>query len=318
MKMKKIVLFTFLICMAALMLFSCNKKDGKITVTDETEPELETSERSEPSVGLSYQSNGDGTCSVTGMGTCGDTAVVIPEKSPAGDTVTAIADSAFSGVSAMKSVSIPDTVTSIGKNAFCECVLLSSAKVPASVTSIGYGAFNACRSLRSIEIPFVGGNQTDSDKAHFGYIFGAGSYENNGKFVPGYLKSVVLSDGCESIAAKAFYGCASLGSIQLPKTMKTIGESAFEECPALNRVNYPYTIADWCKIDFANQTANPAYITRNLSLVTDVIEIPEDVEEIHDYAFAGMGSVTEIIIPSTVKSVGKSAFEGPHLRLLYR
>ena len=48
-----------------------------------------------PSQGLAYISNGDGTCFVSGIGTCTDTDVVIPAVSPAGDTVTGIGDEAM-------------------------------------------------------------------------------------------------------------------------------------------------------------------------------------------------------------------------------
>ena len=39
------------------------------------------------SAGLLYTSNSDGTCYVSGIGTCTDTDIVIPDISPAGDVV---------------------------------------------------------------------------------------------------------------------------------------------------------------------------------------------------------------------------------------
>ena len=53
------------------------------------------------SVGLSFQSNGDGTCYVSGIGSCTDTDVIIPTKSSAGDTVTSIGSRAFSSCSGL-------------------------------------------------------------------------------------------------------------------------------------------------------------------------------------------------------------------------
>ena len=46
------------------------------------------------SEGLTYRSNGDGTCFVDGIGTCTDTKVVIP-KIYNGEGVTGISDKAF-------------------------------------------------------------------------------------------------------------------------------------------------------------------------------------------------------------------------------
>lgn len=73
-------------------------------------------------VGLSYVSNGDGTCCVNGIGMCTDIDVVIPEKSPAGDKVTSIGTKAFYNCTSIKSITIPSTVTSIGSGAFEGCL----------------------------------------------------------------------------------------------------------------------------------------------------------------------------------------------------
>lgn len=73
-----------------------------------------------PSVGLEYESNGDGTCYLIGMGDCGDTDIVIPETSPDGDTVFAIDRNAFAS-EAITSITIPTTIEEIGRNAFNGC-----------------------------------------------------------------------------------------------------------------------------------------------------------------------------------------------------
>ena len=104
------------------------------------------------SEGLKFTSNGDGTCSVSGIyGYCME--VVIPTKSPAGDVVTSIRDRVFYESSTLRSVVIPDSVTSIGELAFSSCSSLTSIEIPDSVTSIGSDAFQSCSSLTSIEIP---------------------------------------------------------------------------------------------------------------------------------------------------------------------
>ena len=76
------------------------------------------------SVGLEYVSNGDGVCYLSGIGTCTDTNVVIPEISPDGDSVTSIGEFAFYGCSSLASVVIPDSVTSIGSQVFDSCSAL--------------------------------------------------------------------------------------------------------------------------------------------------------------------------------------------------
>ena len=79
--------------------------------------------------GLSFSSNGDGTCVLTGIGSCIDTCLIIPQKSDSGDTVTGIAAEAFAGNTTIGAVQIPITVTSIGNAAFAGCTSLSYISV---------------------------------------------------------------------------------------------------------------------------------------------------------------------------------------------
>ena len=77
-----------------------------------------------PSEGLVFESNGNGTCSLSGIGTCTDKRIVIPTTSPSGDSVTAIAPSAFVGCESFETVFIPATVKIIGVDAFKNCSAL--------------------------------------------------------------------------------------------------------------------------------------------------------------------------------------------------
>ncbi len=71
--------------------------------------------------GLAYASNGDGTCTLIGIGTCTDVCIVIPNDSPSGDRVTAIAARAFYGCSFVSAIQIPTTVNFIGELSFAAC-----------------------------------------------------------------------------------------------------------------------------------------------------------------------------------------------------
>ena len=102
------------------------------------------------SAGLAFVSNGDGTCYVSGIGECTDTGIVIPKKSPDGDTVTGIGEGAFSFCESLTSITIPNGVTSINDATFYYCFSLISVTIPDSVTSIGDNAFYVCEELNSI------------------------------------------------------------------------------------------------------------------------------------------------------------------------
>lgn len=79
--------------------------------------------------GLRYVSRNDGTCIITGIGTCQDTELKIPAYSPSGDVITQIADSAFQNCSQLITVTIPATVKSIGAGVFRGCSNLVSINV---------------------------------------------------------------------------------------------------------------------------------------------------------------------------------------------
>ena len=114
------------------------------------------------SEGLEFTSNGDGTCSVSGIGTCTDTEIVIPPVSPSGDTVTGIGEYAFwydrwgidqdSALASITSVTIPDTVTDIGAWAFSDSPL-TEVHIPNGVKNIGSSAFLGCANLKYIVLP---------------------------------------------------------------------------------------------------------------------------------------------------------------------
>ena len=76
------------------------------------------------SEGLEYDSNGDGTCYVVGMGDCIDTELVIPPISPDNETVIGIDSSAFAGED-ITSVYFPNTLEEIGRRAFNGCTYLT-------------------------------------------------------------------------------------------------------------------------------------------------------------------------------------------------
>ena len=280
------------------------------------------------STGLAYTSNGDGTCYVSGMGTCKDTDIVIPPTSPAGDKVTKITWYAFYK----------------GSN-------LTSITIPSSVTNIDSGAFLNCINLRTITLPFVGEKVDGTGETHFGYIFGADSYLDYNSCIPTSLKSVIITGGSEigdyafwdrsnltsiilpnsliSIGQYAFYGCSSLTSIVIPNSVTSIGSGAFEGCRSLTNIVIPDGVTsigssafqaciNLMSIVIPNSVTSIGNSTfSECSSLTSIV-IPDSVTSIGNNAFSGCGSLTSITIPSSVTSIHNNAFSGnTDIGLLY-
>ena len=108
--MKKIFALILCVFILTLALASCDKIKDVIPGGDGTNEQGEAY-----SEGLRYRSNGDGTCTLVNSGIFEGSELIIPETSPEGDRVVAIAYSAFSGERDIVRLVIPDSVTYIGE-----------------------------------------------------------------------------------------------------------------------------------------------------------------------------------------------------------
>lgn len=102
--------------------FSATEANAKTGETD-----AETTENQ-----LCYESLGNGTCAVAGIGGLRDACVIIPEVSPSGERVVEISARAFYGSEQITAVQIPATVREIGELAFANCPNLVYLSVSAS------------------------------------------------------------------------------------------------------------------------------------------------------------------------------------------
>lgn len=100
-----------------------------------------------------------------------------------------------------------------------------------------------------------------------------------------------------SIPDNAFANCSSLTSVVLPPTVSSIGAGAFSGCSRLKNINFD---------NRAFEIGNGAF--RNCSVLEGTINIADGVTDIPPYAFYGCGALSEIVLPSTVKTIGERAF----------
>ena len=214
------------------------------------------------SSGLNYytiDNNGAGKkiCTVTGIGSCFDTDIIIPEILSAGYIVTEIGEKAFKNNYGFKSITIPDSVTTIGSEAFYGCNELRIITIGNSVTSIEDRAFYGCSSLTSITIP--------DSVILIGYATFLGCSG---------LTSATIGNSVRSIGPLAFNSCESLTSITIPDSVISIDSLAFAYCSSLTSATIGNSV---------RSIGNRAFKCTSLTSIS----IPNSVTKIDEDAFSG-------------------------------
>lgn len=90
--------------------------------------------------------------------------------------------------------------------------------------------------------------------------------------------------GCVEIASGAFYECGALAELDLPKTLKTIGDSAFYGCYSLTSVEIPRPVTSLGKYCFARCTK------------LERVEIAVKLETVGEGAFTGCSKDLLIVV----------------------
>ena len=275
------------------------------------------------SEGLAMVLISEGEYTVSGIGTCTDTEILIPTTYN-GLPVVSVEASAFLNNTAITSVVLPDSITSIGEKAFNGCESLTSVLFGknSQLSSIGPGAFNYCYSLESITIPE---SVTNIGSDAFIYCYG--------------LRSVTFGENSQltSIGDGAFNWCESLESITIPASVTSIGEWAFVECYRLVEVwnlsklnitagsedngyvayyakrvetepseSYVYTDENGYVIYYDGKVKALINYTGNETKLT----IPDDITELNCFALSDCYNITSVTFGenSQLTSIGDGAF----------
>ncbi len=258
-------------------------------------------------------------------------------------TITSIGNSSFS-YAGLTSIVIPDSVTSIGSYAFQYCSNITDITIGKGVTSIGEGAFISCASIVSFTVnpentAFCSVNGLLLSKDEKTLLFGI----NNNVVIPNTvttiqdtafyeyknLTSITIPDSVLSIGEHAFYYCERLtGHLAIPDSVTAVGRYAFYKCgitslvigSGLNNIGVLAFVMNNCasvSISQSNSTydsrnnCNAIIKTSNNQLLQGckTTQIPNTVTSIGGYSFYNIITLTSIVIPNSVASIGDAAFE---------
>ena len=255
------------------------------------------------------------------------------------DSVKAIFSETFQGCVSLKSIDIPIYVTSIGSYAFSGCKSMKKMDIPNSVTTIGKWAFEGCEELKRINL------SNGISKIECGCFSGCNKLEE--VFVPKgvtsiadkafedckKLKTVYIPDSVLEICDEAFTGCDSLMSIVVPKEKKFM----FDNLLPNNKdkiIEVDSGIQDFStvvsKVDLSNVWTDEYGVIYSLDK-TQLLRCPIELVRkgnhewkkgtikgnysvrpgticICDRAFCNCPDLETIILPQSVRQIGKYAF----------
>ena len=217
--------------------------------------------------------------------------ITVPEEIE-GKAVSSIGEFAFEGETRLREVRLPSRLRRIRTGAFAGCTNLYKIDIPASVTEIGASAFSNAVRLGTLAIP------ADSNLI--------------------------------SIGDNAFANCTKLRRVDLPASLKSVNGSAFFGTTSNMEINVASKNKHFVSIDGVLFNYTKSMIVAYPAGRTAAYTVPENVRYIGSCAFAytkaslvDLGSVTEIgdsafaasslsaiVIPDTVISMGSGAFAG--------
>ena len=275
------------------------------------------------------------------------TSIILYPKSKSGefvipDTVTSIADRAFSSCPNLTKITIGANVESVGAYAFSECIALtdvvfkdstidkktignyafyncralSNINFGNAVTSIGDYAFVMTESLTSIEFP-------DSLVRIGNYAFSPYSNGYGGSYIEyttSNLENIKFGSGIKTIGKQAFYKNEKLKSIDLTGSNLTlIDTGAFQNCISLIEINLSgnnLVIESSAFYDdkyLKNVTFGAGIKSIGSNAFYNCLSISElnffdGLDRIYSDAFRNCKSISLVTLPNTLSSIGNSAF----------
>lgn len=206
--------------------------------------------------------------------------------------VTNAPNSAFNGMTNLKTLEFPSTLAKWGTNVFQSSNNIESIRVEEG------GTFSAENNI------LYGENQTRlllSAKSVSGTVVLPATLKKidaNGLDGRGEITALTLPEGLDSIGDYAFRGLKKVEQLDIPVSVTSVGIGAFQNMEKLKTAEVPDGVTILSNNAFAGDKA--------LSSVT----LPAGLDSIGTNVFQNCTSLTSLEIPATVTSIGNNAFVG--------
>ena len=187
---------------------------------------------------------------------------------------------------------------------FHYCNSLETINIGKSVTQIPYYAFYSCKQIKNLYI------EDSPEVIYFGVNNTEPEFSNVGLFRHCQLENIYIGRNIFDYSTQPSFH-TTLKSVTVGKFVTEFSQNIFEECRISNGEVNISDLSAWCKIKFGGLYANPLYALGTLKLNGSVVKnliIPDDITEIHEFAFKGCNSLLSLTINNNITSINNYAF----------
>lgn len=292
------------------------------------------------SEGLAYTLLEDDTYAVTGIGTCSDTKIIVPNNYK-GKAVTSISALAFVSCNSLISITIPNSVKSIGEMAFWHCNKLIEVINNSDLEIMKGSEENGYIGYYALNIKKDGTSDIENKGGWLFYTYETENYllgmEDNYNKIELILPESYNGEPYE-VYKYAFYENREIVSVTISKNILRINPYAFSVCEKLIEVinngslsivkgsgdngeigYYALKIKEAGASEIVNKNGYFFYKYEDVNYLLGYtgketeLTLPNNYGgepyEIYKYAFWGCSKVTKINIPDDVTKIGEGAFD---------
>lgn len=232
--------------------------------------------------------------------------------------ITEISESCFDTCSVLKNITFNEGLTKINYRAFWQCGNIANITFPSTLKEIGESAFEGLNGVENLVLSE--GLETIGDFA-FAYseyietitfpstlrVIGKYAFMQNYK-----MKELNLVEGIETLEEGAFFYNTNLRTVRIPSTLKSIGFDCFTSSDSkfdtliVSEDNPTFTLVDG--ILFSKDQKTIVFCPAKKTFENGIYTVPNGVERIEDHAFYNNSSIRKVILPTSLKEIGKAPF----------
>lgn len=213
-----------------------------------------------------------------------------------------------------KEVILPAGLVAIGERAFRKSKI-STLTIPASVTEIGEGFIAETASLKGV---VLAGNNANFEIKDTWFI----DKKSNvllGITTPFTQSQLTIPSGVSKVSSFIFNSNSFITNVEIPSSVKEIGEQAFSSCANLTTVKLSEGIekigrlaffnnAKLSEINFPSTMKELEYQCFAACKVLPNANLNEGLETMGEAIFASCTALKKVVMPKSIKSFGKSMF----------